>query len=99
MRNYRGWSRTGKNENKLTAVQISNIQFNLLSTSSVSMIIGLGATVAVGARRCAVIIVIIIVASASAMDEQKRLVGEGGVTCRMSVNLRGDHDGGDGLRW
>ena len=80
MRNYRGWSRTSKNENKLTVVHIYNIQFNLLSTSSVSMIIGLGVALAVGARRCAVIIVIIIVASASAMEEQKRLVGEGGVT-------------------
>ena len=72
MRNYRGWSRIGKNENKLTVVQISNIQFNLLSTSSssVSMIIRLGVDVAVGARRWAVIIVIIIVASASAMGEQ-----------------------------
>ena len=72
MRNYRGWSRTGKNENKLTVVQISNIQFNLLSTSSyASMIIRLGVTVAAGARRWAVIIVIVIVASASTMGEQK----------------------------
>ena len=71
MRNYRGWSRTGKNTNKLTVVQISHIQFNLLSTSSsVFMIIGLGVGVAVGARRWAVIIVIVIVASASAMGEQ-----------------------------
>ena len=44
------------------------------------MIIGLGVALAVGARRCAVIIVIIIVTSASAMEERKRLVGEGGVT-------------------
>ena len=72
MRNYRGWSRTGKNENKLTVVQISNIQFNLLSisSSSVSMIIGLGVGVDIGAWRWAVIIVIVIVASTSAMGEQ-----------------------------
>jgi len=58
-------------------VQISDIQFNLLSSTSVSVIVGLGVAVAVGARRRAVIIVIVIVASSSAVGGAAARAGAG----------------------